>query len=90
MANVLVVDDEFGVADLLDAILEDEGHRVLKAANGRQGLETLAKEPVDLVFPRLHDASNGWRRHAAKNDRRSGSQDRPSHFDEFIARGERG
>ena len=50
MGIVLVVDDEFGVADLIDAILTDEGHRVLTAANGRQGLETLAKEQLDLVF----------------------------------------
>ena len=50
MGIVLVVDDEFGVADLIDAILTDEGHRVLTAANGRQGLEMLAKEPLDLVF----------------------------------------
>jgi CheY-like chemotaxis protein len=41
---VLVVDDEFGVADLIDTVLTDEGHRVLTAANGRQGLELLAKE----------------------------------------------
>jgi CheY-like chemotaxis protein len=50
MGTVLVVDDEFGVADLIDAVLTDEGHRVLTAANGRQGLELLAKEPLDMVF----------------------------------------
>ena len=50
MGLVLVVDDEFGVAELIEAILTDEGHRVLTAANGRQGLEMLAKEPLDLVF----------------------------------------
>ncbi len=50
MGIVLVVDDEFGVADLIDAILTDEGHRVLTAANGLQGLEMLAKEQLDLVF----------------------------------------
>jgi CheY-like chemotaxis protein len=50
MGTVLVVDDEFGVADLIDAVLTDEGHRVLTAANGRQGLELLAKEPPDMVF----------------------------------------
>ena len=50
MGIVLVVDDEFGVADLIEAILTDEGHRVLMAANGRQGLEALAKERLDLVF----------------------------------------
>jgi CheY-like chemotaxis protein len=50
MGTVLVVDDEFGVADLIDVILTDEGHRVLTAANGRQGLELLAKEQLDMVF----------------------------------------
>jgi CheY-like chemotaxis protein len=50
MGTVLVVDDEFGVADLIDAVLTDEGHRVLTAANGRQGLELLTKEHPDLVF----------------------------------------
>ena len=50
MGTVLVVDDEFGVVDLIDAILTDEGYRVLTAANGRQGLEMLANERLDLVF----------------------------------------
>ena len=50
MATVLVVDDEFGIAELFEAILEDEGHRVLTAANGKQGLEALATERPDLVF----------------------------------------
>jgi CheY-like chemotaxis protein len=47
---VLVVDDEFGVAELIEAILTDEGHTVFKAANGRQGLEALARDRPDLVF----------------------------------------
>ena len=50
MGTVLVVDDEFGIAELIDAVLAVEGHRVLTAANGRQGLEVLAKERPDLVF----------------------------------------
>lgn len=50
MATVLVVDDEFGIAELFEAILTDEGHRVLTAINGKHGLEMLAQEPVDLVF----------------------------------------
>jgi CheY-like chemotaxis protein len=50
MGTVLVVDDEFGIADLIDVVLTDEGHRVLTAANGRQGLELLAKEHLDMVF----------------------------------------
>ena len=47
---VLVVDDEFGIAELIDAVLTDEGHRVLTAINGRQGLAMMAKERPDLVF----------------------------------------
>ena len=50
MALVLVVDDEFGITELFDAILTDEGHRVLTAMNGKQGLEMLAQERPDLVF----------------------------------------
>jgi len=50
MATVLVVEDEFAIADLLEMVLTDEGHRVLTAANGRQGLERLAEGPrPDLV-----------------------------------------
>ena len=50
MALVLVVDDEFGITELFDAILTDEGHRVLTAMNGKRGLEMLAQERPDLVF----------------------------------------
>jgi CheY-like chemotaxis protein len=47
---VLVVDDEFGIAELIDAVLTDEGYRVLTAMNGRQGLAIMAKDHPDLVF----------------------------------------
>lgn len=50
MATVLVVDDEFGIAELFEAVLTDEGHRVLTAINGQHGLEVLAQERPDLVF----------------------------------------
>lgn len=50
MATILVVDDEFGVAEVLQAILSDAGHRVVIAINGRQGLEMLAREAPALVF----------------------------------------
>jgi CheY-like chemotaxis protein len=50
MGTVLVVDDEFGIAELIDAVLTDEGHHVVIAVNGKQGLEMLAKERPDLVF----------------------------------------
>lgn len=50
MATVLVVDDEFGIAELLEAVLAEDGHRVLTASNGRHGLDVLAAERPDLVF----------------------------------------
>lgn len=50
MRTILVVDDEFGVADVLAAALEDEGYRVLTAANGKQGIERLAESRPDLIL----------------------------------------
>ena len=50
MSTVLVVEDEFGIAELFDAILSDEGYRVLTAINGKHALEVLAKERADLIF----------------------------------------
>lgn len=50
MATILVVDDEFGVAEVIEAILEDDGHTILCAVNGRQGLERMAERKPDLVI----------------------------------------
>lgn len=50
MRTVLVVDDEFGIVDVLVAALEDAGYRVLTAANGRRGLEQLDESSPDLVI----------------------------------------
>ena len=44
-ATVLIVEDEFAIADLLEMALTDEGYHVVKAANGRQGLERHADLP---------------------------------------------
>ena len=49
--TVLIVEDEFAIAELLEMVLADEGYRVLTAANGRQGLQRLAEDPLpDLVI----------------------------------------
>ena len=50
MQTILVVEDEFGVADVLMATLEDEGYRVVLAANGRQGLELLQETRPALII----------------------------------------
>lgn len=50
MKTILVVDDEFGIADTLSSILEDEGYRVITAINGEQGLARMAEVTPDLVL----------------------------------------
>jgi CheY-like chemotaxis protein len=50
MATVLVVDDEFGIVDVLETILTDEGHRVLTACNGKQGLVRLSEEKPEVIL----------------------------------------
>jgi CheY-like chemotaxis protein len=47
--TILVVDDELGAIEVVTTALEDEGFRVLSAANGRHGLERLSEGQVDLV-----------------------------------------
>jgi CheY-like chemotaxis protein len=51
MKTVLVVEDEFATAELLEAVLGERGYRVVTAANGLQGLQRLGEEPVpDLII----------------------------------------
>jgi CheY-like chemotaxis protein len=50
VALILVVDDEFSVAEVLASVLTDAGHEVITAINGRQGLERLDERPPDLVL----------------------------------------
>ena len=50
MATVLVIDDEFGIVDVLETILTDVGYRVLTACNGKQGLVRLAEQKPDVVL----------------------------------------
>lgn len=50
MRTVLVVDDEWAVADVLEALLGDEGYRVVTASNGAQALRRLDETRPDLVI----------------------------------------
>lgn len=53
-ATVLIVEDEFAIAELLSMALTDRGYRVVLAANGRQALERLNEEPLpDLIITDL-------------------------------------
>lgn len=48
--TVLIVDDEFGIAEVLEAILGDSGYRVVTAINGKQGLARLEETRPDVVL----------------------------------------
>jgi CheY-like chemotaxis protein len=50
MSTILIVDDEYLVADILGYALEDEGYQVVKAVNGRKGLEVLDREKPALII----------------------------------------
>ncbi|MGG5288756.1 response regulator [Pseudomonas shirazensis] len=50
MKTILIVDDEYLIAEILGYALEDEGFLVEKANNGEKALDLLRKKPVDLVI----------------------------------------
>ena len=47
---VLVIDDDRAATDLIQVILENEGYRILKAFQGRDGVEIAAREHPDLII----------------------------------------
>jgi CheY-like chemotaxis protein len=49
-ATVLVVDDDPDTVETMRDILEEEGHKVLSARNGREGLELALRYVPDLVL----------------------------------------
>ena len=50
MKTILVADDEWAIAEVLESLLADEGYRVIIANNGKQALERLAEWPPDLIM----------------------------------------
>ncbi|AIS17262.1 response regulator [Pseudomonas rhizosphaerae] len=50
MATILIVDDEYLIADILGYALEDEGYMAVKAGNGKRALEILDRERPALVI----------------------------------------
>lgn len=50
MARILIVDDEENILKSLRLILEEEGHRVDTASDGKRGWEAFQASPPDLVF----------------------------------------
>ena len=50
MARILVIDDDASICEIVRAMLGKAGHVVTAASNGRLGLASLAREPVELVI----------------------------------------
>lgn len=50
IVGILVVDDEYLIADILCYALEDEGFMVVKASNGQKGLEVFERERPALII----------------------------------------
>jgi CheY-like chemotaxis protein len=48
--SILIVDDEFGLAEMLRDVLQELGYDVTLAINGRLALDLLAELVVDIVL----------------------------------------
>ena len=48
--SILIVDDEFGLAEMLRDMLREHGYDVTLAINGRLALDILGERKVDLVI----------------------------------------
>jgi CheY-like chemotaxis protein len=48
--SVLVIDDDKAASDLMQVILENEGYRVFKAFEGKEGVEIATRERPDLII----------------------------------------
>jgi DNA-binding response OmpR family regulator len=50
MARVLLIDDDNAVRDMLRLTLDQLGHTVVEAGNGREGLELFQQSSFDLLI----------------------------------------
>lgn len=50
MATVLIVDDEEPILGIVAEVVEEMGHQVLRAMNGREALAVVHASPPDLVL----------------------------------------
>jgi CheY-like chemotaxis protein len=51
--SILIVDDEFGLADLMAELLREQGFRVTVAINGRNALDSFVEQAPDLLITDL-------------------------------------
>ncbi len=59
--KILVVDDEPGIRETIDALLKPRGYVVILAADGEEGLQKIKSEKPDLVLlDIMMPKADGW------------------------------
>lgn len=49
MGKILIVDDDFDLVDAMKIVLESDGHQVISALSGDEGLKIAREEVPDLI-----------------------------------------
>jgi CheY-like chemotaxis protein len=70
MASILVIDDDAMVRSVLRTVLEAEGHAVIEAADGMEGVNLCRSHEVDLVITDIlmPEADGSWTIRRLKRD----------------------
>ena len=50
MAHILLIDDDDQIRAMLQQMLEREGHKVVSAADGKQGIKLFREQAADLII----------------------------------------
>jgi CheY-like chemotaxis protein len=60
--TIVLVEDDDGIRETMAALLEDEGFRVVQAANGEEGLAAIraATDPCLVLLDLWMPVMNGW------------------------------
>lgn len=59
--TILIIEDETDIQNFISRVLELEGYQVLKAGDGKTGMEIIRENPVALVLLDLRlPHPNGW------------------------------
>jgi CheY-like chemotaxis protein len=68
--TIVLVEDDDGIRETMAALLEDEGYKVLQAANGAEGLTALRSvgDPCLVLLDLWMPVMNGWQMLQAMRD----------------------
>jgi CheY-like chemotaxis protein len=68
--TIVLVEDDDGIRETMAALLEDEGYKVMQAANGEEGLKALrtTADPCLVLLDLWMPVMNGWQMLAVLRD----------------------